>query len=98
MPKGGTKPPPRPKPKRKPKSEPLPTLPQHRLPAPYSTLLTQGRRDDEAVYADVAAQIRAGDLQAGIAQLLQMALDESYYDYMGANYEHADDPRAHTRV
>jgi hypothetical protein len=57
-----------------------------------------GRDEDKAAYAAAAAQVRAGNLDAGVSQLLQMALDESYYDYMGPNYEFENDPRAYTRV
>lgn len=98
MPKGGTKPPPRPKPKQKSKPEPPPTLPQHRLSEPYATLLTLGRSDDEAAYKRIAARVRADGLQAGISQLVQIALDEAYTGYIGKNYEFIDDPRVHTRV
>lgn len=97
MPKGGTRPP-RPKPKQKSKPEPLPTLPQHRLPEPYDILLKLGRADDETVYIEIASDVRAGGLEAGIAQLVQIALDESYTSYMGKNFEFLDDPRIHTRV
>jgi hypothetical protein len=97
MPKSGTKPP-RPKQKQKSKPEPLPTLPQHRLSNPYDILLKLGRADDETVYVEVASDVRAAGLEAGIAQLVQIALDETYTDYIGKNYEFLDDPRIHTRV
>jgi hypothetical protein len=97
MPKGGTKPP-RPKPRQKSKPEPLPTLPQHRLPEPYSRLMEPGLKEDKALYEQVAAWVRANGLEAGISQLLQMALDESYYGYLGENYEFSSDPRVYTRL
>src|SRR5579883_3637266 len=85
-----------PRPKRQP--EPLPMLPQHNLPEPYARLLTLGETDPEEGYDEIAARIKAGDLQAGISQLLQMALDESYYEYYDPDVPGYNDPRSYTRM
>jgi len=89
---------PRPRPKQKRKPESRPTLPRHQLPAPYASLITLGEVEAPAVYAAVAARIRAQDVGAGVAQLMTMALDESYYDYLDEDSGGVNDPRSYTRL
>ncbi len=86
----------KPKPKRQ--RVPKPLLPQHDLPAPFARLVTLGDTDAPEVYEEVAAQIRSRDVQSGVKQLLEMALDESYYDYYDEDFPGEYDARSYTRL
>jgi uncharacterized protein YecA (UPF0149 family) len=90
----------RPKPPKPPLKKPLPpNLPQHNLPDPYSRLLGIGDRDVPAVYDAIVAELRKGDARAAARQLLEMALDESYYDYYDPDDpQYARETRGWTRL
>ncbi len=78
-------------PPRKPKLvKPLPpNLPQHNFSAPYNRLLEIGDEEQPALYDEIAAALR--DKPEAVGKLLEMALDETYYEY-GAEDE-TEDPR-----
>jgi hypothetical protein len=82
-------------PKRKPGKTRRPALSQHDLPAPYARLLTLGDQEADAVYDEIATQLKAADPRAAADRLLKMALDETYYHYWD---EDEDDPRIWTRL
>ncbi len=64
------------------KTPPKPLLPQHNLPEPYARLLTFGEsQEDEEQYKIIARQLQESNSEKAVAQLIAMALDESYYDY-----------------
>lgn len=77
-----------------------PTLPQHEHPAPLSRLIMLGPDDFPETYDQIAATLKAGRLQESAAKLLEMVLDESYYDYDEDDYQggKTGDPRAWTRL
>src|SRR5579884_2178860 len=70
-----------------------PNFPQHDFPEPFARLLTLGEDAILADYDEIAAEIQKGDAHAAAAKLLEMALDESYYEYEGE-----EDPRTWTRL
>ncbi len=81
------------------KKAPKPDLPQHPHAAPYAKLFRLGEGDFPPVYETVAAELKSGDVDAAVRQLLTMVQDDTYYEY---NDEEADeddsDPRSWTRL
>jgi hypothetical protein len=75
-----------------------PNFQQHDLPEPYARLLTLGSEEFPEVYAEVAAQLKEADPQAGAAKLLEMALDETYYEYWDEDFSDEENARSYTRV
>lgn len=75
---------------------PLPNLPQHKHPAPYFRLMTIGDGDYEKEYEQIAAQLKQGDRGEAARKLLEIALDETYYEYWNENNQ--EDPRLFTRM
>ncbi|HZT43093.1 MAG TPA: DUF1186 domain-containing protein [Chthonomonadaceae bacterium] len=70
-----------------------PNFPQHEFPQPYARLLTLGEEAVLADYDEIAAELQKGDVRAAAAQLVEMALDKTYYEYEGE-----DDSRSWTRL
>ncbi|HLV80558.1 MAG TPA: DUF1186 domain-containing protein [Chthonomonadaceae bacterium] len=70
-----------------------PNFPQHDLPEPYARLQTLGDDFTTDAYDEIVAEIQARDAPATAARLLEMTLDETYYEYEGE-----DDPRVWTRL
>jgi hypothetical protein len=58
-----------------------PNFPQHQLPEPYARLLTLGDADDKEVYIEIANQLEQGDLAQAAQKLIELILDETFYDY-----------------
>src|SRR5579884_392044 len=83
-------------PRPKEKQPPKPNLPQHNLPAPYARLLTMGPGEFGKEYDAIAAELKQGDARAAVQKLVEMAQDESYYDYWSE--QHPEDPRQWTRL
>jgi HEAT repeat protein len=77
-----------------------PNLPQHNLPEPYARLMKLGYGDFESLYDEVAKELRAASAEAAARRLLDMALDERYYEYDDEDYEGGPggDDRAWTRL
>lgn len=86
------------------KSKPAlpPNLSEHNLPEPFIRLLMLGDGEFPDVYQAVAGEIKSGDTAKGVQRLIEMALDESYYDYYefyaseAEYYKH--EPRMYTRL
>ena len=75
-------------------------LPHHNFAEPYSRLLVLGPQDGETAYEEIAAALKKADSRAASKRLLEMVLDESYYDYDEGEYAGgaAGDARAWTRL
>jgi hypothetical protein len=57
-----------------------------------------GEGDFPEVYAAVAEQLKQADPDAGAAKLLEMAQDETYYDYWDERFPDEDDARTWTTL
>lgn len=75
-----------------------PNFPQHNLPAPYSRLQELGDQDLPEVYDQIAAELKRTDAEAGAKKLMEMALDDTYYQYWDEDFPEEMDIRMDTRV
>ena len=51
------------------------------MPSPLSRLLDLKDETEAGIYEQIASEIKAGDANAAAKRLMEMALDETFYDY-----------------